>query len=663
MSRLSHTTRPIWVTAVAACLLALHWWLGVTGWFGKSVTADETAHLVGGYSYWKFNDYRLQPENGNLPQRWAALPLLLENPRVTPSEDELIWKVSDVWGIGQKFFFESGNNSDFMLATARACMALWSVALGLMIFAWSRHLWGDLGGIFSLTLYTFSPTVLAHGFLVTSDITAAFFLIAAPTAFWAFLNRPTKKHLTLSVLCTGLATVAKFSFVVLGPVYAVMLVSHGYFQLRAGENLRGRWWLGMAGSITLHVVAAWATIWLFFGFRYSGFSPDLPSGLKYYYPWQELLNTQPGWKNCLTVLKEWKLLPEPYVHGFAYVLHAAQNRGAFLAGNYSTTGWWWFFPYAFLIKTPSAELLAYMLGGLLICQRWWAWGRERIHRATIAVKPVIPLLALFLVFWGVSVTSSLNIGHRHLLPIYPVLIIFAGMLLRPAAKAWLKGVAISLGCLAIVESSISRPHYLSYFNFTVGGSSNGWRHLVDSSLDWGQDLPDVASWLTTNQQPKETVYIAYFGMGDWRYEGIEASPLAPYYYHYRPRYWEELTGGLYCVSATMLQDPYSSWNGQWTARHETIYQFYLRTLRTEIKEGKNQGLIEEFGYGTSRSLWDLDRLRFARLCLYLRLRKPDAVIANTMFCFRLTTEEVITAVDGTPEKLASLMESAEKAGR
>ena len=661
MSRLSHTTRPIWVTAAAACLLALHWWLGVTGWFGKSVTSDETAHLVSGYSYWKFDDYRLQPENGNLPQRWGALPLLLQKPRLEPSDEPIIWHMSDVWGVGQRFFFESGNNSDFMLATARAAMALWSVALGLLVFVCSRHLWGDAGGLFSLTLYALSPTLLANGPLVTSDVTATFFLVAAPLAFWNYLRAPSRGRLAVSLASLGLAAVAKFSFLVLGPVYFVLLGVHAWQTIRGGHVTPRRWAGKTSALVAMHVGVAWIVIWACFGWRYSGFAPELPKGFKYYYPWQELLINQPGWRGVLSQAKAWHLLPEAYIHGFAYVLHAAQARGAFLAGHYSQTGWWWFFPYSFLVKTPLAELLAY--GSAAVGWVWWRLkpkdgGTPATTTRADAAGVMLPLAALFAVYWAISIVSNLNIGHRHLLPIYPALMIFAGWLLRVGASRRTRAGALGLALLALVESTSVRPHYLAFFNATAGGPASGWKHLVDSSLDWGQDLPGLAAWLRTNRQPTEKVYLSYFGSGSPAYEGISFTPLAPYYFHYKPRSWEELGPGLYCVSATMLQDPYSSWNGEWQARHETAYQFYLRTMRAELKSGKRSGSIAEFGNGDNKPLWDLDRLRFARLCLYLRLRRPDAVVNHTFFIYRLSSAEVETIVDGSTEQLAVLMDRA-----
>lgn len=656
VSRMPVSLRPALVTAAATLLLALHWWLGVTGWLGKTVTSDETAHLVSGYSYWRFNDYRLQPENGNLPQRWGALPLLVQQPRLEPADNPSAWSLSHVWALGQVFFFESGNNTDFMLATARATMALLSVATAWLVFAWSRRLWGDAAGLFSLALYTFSPTTLAHGPLVTSDMAAALALLVAAGAFWRYLEHPSVGRLAASLGFTGLAAVAKFSFLILVPVYGLLLGLHLLLRRADGHRLGPRDWGRLATAGAAHVVAVWALVWLFFGFRHSGFAPGLPPGWKYYVPWSELVPATGLRREVLLFLKEWRLFPEAYVHGFAYVLEAAQNRGAFLIGHHSPHGWWWFFPYAFLIKTPLAELAATGLALVALLHR--VVGPTGRAALVARLRPLAPLLVLPAVYWAVSITSNLNIGHRHLLPIYPPLFILVGGLLRPAAGRRIRAAAAGLAVLAAVESSAIRPHYLAFFNSTVGGPAQGWRHLVDSSLDWGQELPALAQWLDQHRRPGEKIYLSYFGMGDARYEGIDAEPLAPYFHHYRPRYWRELEPGLYCVGATMLQDPYSSWNGPWTARHEGVYRNLLRAMREELASGERTPLIEEFGEGPSHPLWNLERLRFARLSLYLRQRAPAVVLGHSLRVYRLDEAELRILVDGTPEELAELIERA-----
>lgn len=652
------------VTATVAVLLALHWWLGVSALFAKSVTADETAHLTGGYAYWRFNDYRFQPENGNLPQRWGALPLLLEQPRLVPAEAPEWWSLSHVWLVGQKFLFESGNNTDFMLTTARATMALWSVATGLLVFGWSRRLWGDAGALFSLALYVFSATTLAHGPLVTSDMTVTFFLLAATGAFWRHLQRVDACSLTLSLAATALTCVAKFSFLLLVPVYALLMVWRlaEPVPLIAGWCGRERAFAGgwakltaMAASVVLHGVTAWVVIWAFFGFRYSAFAPGLPPGWKFYLPWQVILPASGFWPTLIAHARQWRVLPEAFLQGFAYMRYAAEQRNAFMNGEYSITGWVTFFPYAFMVKTFMAELGALALAFGVAAARW---RRASAGRIVTDLRRGAPLLVLFAVYWAFSLASHLNIGHRHILPVYPILFVLAGVIIRPAASRWLCGAAGALIGLAAVESMAIRPHYLAYFNFFAGGPASGWRHLVDSSLDWGQDLPGLAEWLHAHRQSGEPVYVAYTGTGDFRYEGITGEALAPYYNHYRPRRWQELKPGLYCVSATELQDVYSPFRGAWIPAREVAYQRLLRQMRAEMAEGKRDTLIAEFGEGPSKPLWDLDRLRFARLAQYLRLRQPDAMIGYSILLYRLSAEEVHAAVNGTAAELADAMERA-----
>src|SRR5687768_11410491 len=99
-------SRP-WLVGAVACLLAVHVCLAFLGILNRSVTSDETGHLTAGYSYWKYGDFRLQPENGNLPQRWGALPLLIESPELDPSRSRDNWANSRVWNIAQAFLFET----------------------------------------------------------------------------------------------------------------------------------------------------------------------------------------------------------------------------------------------------------------------------------------------------------------------------------------------------------------------------------------------------------------------------------------------------------------------------------------------------------------------------------------------------------------------------
>ena len=653
------------VVTLVALLLALQWWLGVSATFGISATTDELAHVAGGFSYWRFDDYRLQPENGNLPQRLAALPWIAADAHLEHS-DPRVWGKSDVWLAGHELFYESGNNTDYLLLLSRALMALTGTALGLVIFLWSRRLWGDAGALFSLGLYAFCPNFLAHAPLATSDATSALALLLACGAFWRAAHRLDWKILTLSAGATALAVVAKFSFPLLAPIFVLLaglrLISAAPLELHL-RPLRPRplvrWTeksAAFAGVAVVHIVVAFAAIWACFGFRFSPVGPGMPAQTDFFWAWAVVLPTSGAWQPFLEALQAGRLLPEAFVNGFATVLHASAERATFLNGEYSNTGWFRFFPYAFLVKTPFAQLAAYVLAAAAGLE---AWRRSRQGPSGFSrvLHKLSPLLVLFAVYWAISLQSHLNIGHRHILPTYPVLFIIAGGLLRLRAPQWLMLVGTVLVAGEAVESTLVRPHYLAYFNSFAGGPANGWRHLVDSSLDWGQDLPGVARWLEREARPGEDIYLSYYGSGEYRYEGIRAHELAFVYNFDRPRRWFELGPGLYCFSASMLQNVYSDWRGPWTPQKERTLLTLRRVLAAPAKDSspEQQRLRAD-------ALFALDQLRCVRLCTYLRLRRPDAVVGYSFFIYRLSAEEVQAAVYGTASQLAEAMERAQRAG-
>jgi len=179
-----------WITAVLlpALLLAGFWLLMVASIRGKSLTYDEGIHLTGGTTYWKFDDYRINAEHGNLPQRLMAPPILLGGFRF-PSTDQAAWFHSNGWVLSDQFLHDMGNDLAAMLLRGRAVMALLAVALGLLVYRWSARLFGPLGGVVSLLLFVLDPTVLANGPLMTSDMAGALFFLLSVGCLWDVLHR------------------------------------------------------------------------------------------------------------------------------------------------------------------------------------------------------------------------------------------------------------------------------------------------------------------------------------------------------------------------------------------------------------------------------------------------------------------------------------------
>jgi hypothetical protein len=268
---------------------------------------------------------------------------------------------------------------------------------------------------------------------------------------------------------------------------------------------------------------------------------------------------------------------------------------------------------------------------------------------------VAPLLVLFGVYGVFSLASHLNIGHRHILPLYPVLFILVGGLAAPGLLAGARRtalVALLLAGLLLAHAGVA-PHYLAYFNTLAGGPANGHRLLVDSSLDWGQDLPGLARWLREHNagEAAQPVFLSYFGSGEPKYYGIKAVAL-PYVNGFKlPHPWYEPGAGLYCISATMLSQVYGPVRGSWTPEAEREYQ-QLRAdeplFRTYWLNPATWREVHELGAAEAfEQRWRrYDALRLARLCHYLRVRRPDAVVGFSIFIYRLTSAEVDAVLHG-----------------
>ena len=164
-----------WPTA--AVLLTIFVLLATTSAMRKSLTFDEAPHLTGGASYWVHDDYRLNPENGNLSQRLVALPVWMGDYRF-PSLDQPAWQESEVYQIGHQFLFTQGNDVDAMVLHGRLLMILVGVLLGLVVYVVGRRLFGPVGATISLTAYAFNPHMPAHTRLMTSDLMATLFFLS-----------------------------------------------------------------------------------------------------------------------------------------------------------------------------------------------------------------------------------------------------------------------------------------------------------------------------------------------------------------------------------------------------------------------------------------------------------------------------------------------------
>lgn len=644
-------------------LLFIHFFFAFTSLIQESATFDETVHITGGLCYWSFDDYRINPENGNFPQRLAAFPLLFEkkmNPPVYSGNPSI---EANEWITAYDFLYKRGNNPDRLFMLGKTMIVLMSLVLGLLVYFWSRKLFGPGGAAFSLILYALCPTVLAHARLVTSDLAAALCFIASAWTIWHMLQKITVPRLILSSVCLAVLFLSKMSAPMIIPMYLIMIavrIKHcdELEIVIPGRILRLKTQASqifaflLTGMINVIVIVFF--IWMAFGFRYSMMNNDIAGSQVMEQNWQDITKDTglPG--KLIEFSRQHRILPEAYLFGFQFVLKKSAYRYSYLNGEYSLTGWWYYFPYACLVKTPLPLLGIFIIILLLGLKKIRA---VKAEAAKSALYPYTPLITLISVYGVFAMAANMNIGHRHVLLLYPAAYILAGggLALLKRASAYLRFTAGFLLLWFIAESFSIWPHYLAYFNQLTGGPKSAYRHMVDSSLDWGQDLKGLGKWLKSNGLPdqrKTDVYVSYFGIASIDYYAPGVKKL-PCYYMQEGEVPFELKGGIYCISATMLpllylpellnpNDPES------LNLDESLYFQLSMEMKDFFKSMENQKRFSEFMSVKGNQYW-VNRyrlyqlLRFAKLAKYLETRKPDDSIGYSILIFKLTDAEVANA--------------------
>jgi hypothetical protein len=658
-----------WQRTVVASLLLVYILMAVSASTQKSTTFDEGLHLTTGYFYWTQPAHHLSPESGIFAQAWAALPLLADHLRVPQASEETLSNRGSL-GEGFRLLYSLGNDPSTILFQGRTMISLLGATLGALIFFWSKKLFGAGGGSISLLLFVFCPNMLAHGALATADMAAALGFFAATFSFWQLSHTVSWANLFFSVLALCGLVLAKMSAILILPIFCLILAVRFFsrrpveWQLLTNKIVGDRFaragiWSFLA---VLHLVSVVGILWLAYDFQYHSWNQET-ARLQILSAPDFSFWSSTGMKTYLLEnIHQNRLLPPTYLEGLSFTLQSADLRRAFLCGRYSVEGWWWFFPFAFLIKTPIGSLFLFFFS--LVALSLWRWFPHRwiTPRSADPRCPTLydlsPLLILGGVYGFVCLTSHLNIGLRHMLSIYPAFFVLAGanVFWLLAKKSFFRIALIALLGGTMSESLFAWPNYLAFFNHLVGGSRNGYRYLVDSSLDWGQDLPGLRQWLGKNVPAVSStpVYLSYFGTGDPQFYGINALLLPSFIDVDSPQTFP-LQAGIYCLSATMLQGVYSRFPRPWTPANETLYA-RARTMMNRWNSAADdpttrQQLLQENGVDYWAACFkNYGDLRLARLCAYLRRRTPDDEVGYSILVFRLSGQEVQQALGGpSPE--------------
>ena len=445
----------------------------------KSITSDEVVHIPAGYYHLVAGNYTLNNEHPPLVKIWAALPLLFlqpnEPPLAEPGNENSFARTHALDG---DFWTTNAREFETISFWTRLPMIVLTLVLGWLIFIFTKELSNPRAGVLAVALYSLEPTVLAHGRIVHTDLPAALAYFLFALALYRYHRLRSFRSALIVGVVTGVALVTKFSLVIVGPIFVVAM---GAWILRAasGGLTRGKMVQHalVAGLMALEIVNL--------AYRFQR-QPIIPADLAW------IAARTPEYAQAIIsgIRGLSFLLPTYYLFGIYNVaLHNHFGHATFLLGRYSDLGWWYYFPVAFALKTTVAFL------GLAIASLLWALWRLLFKRD----GQLLFLLAPIAAYLVISLTSSINIGIRHFLPVYPFLFVLGALLLdrllhvlkwRYLAGAFIAALFTAMG----LEAARAYPDYGSYFN-QLRGDEPRWHLLSDSNVEWGDDVKQVAAYL------------------------------------------------------------------------------------------------------------------------------------------------------------------------
>lgn len=653
-------------TACGILLLAVFAILAAGSAARKSATFDAPAHLTRGYVYWRLNDYRFQ-DNGNLPDRLMALPAVFLDLSF-PSLDSISWRTAKLGDISRAFCFGCGNDFTRMLWYGRMTVIMCGVLLCAVVWLWSRRLFGFAGGLVSLALAAFSPSLVGYSRCAAADIATCLFFLLASSSLWRVVHRLTPLTLLCSCLATGGLMVTKTSSLIFLPIALLLLVTAvcGGRPLAIGTRSvltvrsKAKKALVFAGIAAVHAAAAVVVIWAFFGFRYEAFHAGRGPGEQFPGGRANLLAADTPAGAAVAFARDHRLLPASYLYSLSRVLKRSGGWENYFFGDVSDEGSPWFFPFTVAAKTPAGTLAALGLAA------WAALAGLRrrgpgsaARRLAGGLYRTAPLWTIALVYGGFALAADINIGHRHILPAVAALLVLAGA----AGRLFSRNGRAAAACAAAVAatalaSAAIYPHHLSFFNILSGGPAAAREKVVDSSLDWGQDLPALREWLNNNGG-EETIYLTYFGSAPPSFYGVRAAQIGGFdgIRGVGPDRLPPPGPGIYCVSATILQGAYFP-PARWDEEKEATY----RRLRAGLADTHpvmlgNHGrpwdepdppdhekqVVQEVArrlVAREPACRQFALLRAGRLLSRLRRRTPDAAAGYSILIYRLGREEL-----------------------
>lgn len=576
------------IYASVVFLLGIMLVLAIGSFWDESAIMDEGPHVSAGYSYVKYFDMRINPEHPPLVKDFAGIAVSFLNPNFRTDHPSWKTNINDQWTTGPLFFYESGNDADTIIRVARLGVVWLLAVLGFFIFRFVRNTYGTKAGLTALFLFAFSPTFLAHGRYVTTDVAAALGFFIGIFFFLQYLRKRTLSSIISAGIALGIALLLKFSTFLLIPFLGVLTLFAGFIHWQPSNlslSFRKNGWRLFCGLFAIYAIAG-ILIWI----AYIPHVWNYPIERQYSdsvfqlstFGSRFLVNIQ-LWMTTVPIFRPLA----QYALGLLMVVQrAVGGNTTFFLGEIARVAWIEYFPVVFLIKEQL--VLHILLLMTLFLSLKSIWPKTKIFFVTSGIKNRFSFLflsikqwlssypnfvafaALFFIilYWFNSITSNLNIGVRHILPTLPFMYLLVArklsqwfdesktysqlpqnpiQIIRQIFTTYIKmgGKIVFVMVLAIwyfITAIFTYPFYLSYFNELVGGPSQGHKYAVDSNLDWGQDLKRLSVFVKQNNI--SNIKVDYFGSGSPKYYLGEA---------YEP--WNSSKSpakGWFAVSATFL---------------------------------------------------------------------------------------------------------------
>lgn len=516
---MSHSSK--YRTTIVVIILSIHVILLAYSAKQHSPTFNEIGHLPAGLSHLQHSVFEIYRVNPPFPRIVAATALFFQ-------EHKTDWKQHDISDTSRAeilvgiAFAKINDLQTFELYTLGRWFCIpFSVLGGLCCYWWARDLFGWSAGLFALMLWCFSPSILGHGSLIMPDVPAAATGILSSYVFWRWMNRPNWPNTLLSGFLLGIAELTKFTLLVFYLIYPVLWTVSRF----RSNSKQPTTWYHDAGRLVVMFLFSIYLINLCYHFQGS---------FQKLREFTFISNTLTGSQDeehhvSGNAFKEslWGEVPVPLPKDYLLGLDRQKAdfdylRWSYLNGDWKLGGWWYFYLFAFLIKTPLGILIIYLTSAALFCFN--ARYRLSLLDELCLMLPIIVIVTL------VSSQTAFSMHPRYIIPVLPFLFVWSSRValafhlhnIRTAAL-----VTVSL-VWAIMSSLYYFPHSLSYYNELTGGPEKGAEFMIDSPTAWGQDLLFLKNWYDEHPEARP-LHIANFGWVDPVAAGIEYAlpPLAP----------------------------------------------------------------------------------------------------------------------------------------